>query len=431
MSSQSSARRKFARVFGTLWAVLAGCILPLDSRAAETSQDQLAKECAAFATMFSDFVPKGRLSTAEAFDVETLVGRTKKLLQGTGVATEALPNATRTALDKALAALQGTQLQFLRVRQDNGETRALLRVIGRENTLNYLELVCELRLMKQVKIVDLYSMTSGELLSETMQRIAIMVGPEPSLFDRLAGRQNAGLAKGKAALEIVKLSEAGDHQGVLKKFNVLSPELQRQKLLIMLRAKSASKVSEPEYLGALRFWRANYPKDPAVDLISIDSFFLQQKYDMALEAIDRLDASVGGDPYLDLYRSTLHQKMGQNDLAETEKRQYLAYVQNIAKEKQSRRGEIPAVLGAQQPPGLVPPSVRQAARTTAAQTAPAKPGAMRLQGVFMRVDNPTAIISGHTVAIGDSVEGNKVVKIEASRVVLQNPQGELIQLAYQ
>jgi len=49
----------------------------------------------------------------------------------------------------------------------------------------------------------------------------------------------------------------------------------------------------------------------------------------------------------------------------------------------------------------------------------------------MRVENPTAIISGKTVAVGDSVEGNKVVKIEASRVVLQNPKGDLIQLAYQ
>ena len=64
------------------------------------------------------------------------------------------------------------------------------------------------------------------------------------------------------------------------------------------------------------------------------------------------------------------------------------------------------------------------------QAAPAKKSAMRLQGVFMRAQ-PSAMINGKDVAEGDFLDGNKVVKIEASRVVLQNPQGELFNVTYQ
>jgi biotin carboxyl carrier protein len=203
-------------------------------------------------------------------------------------------------------------------------------------------------------------------------------------------------------------------------------------VFIILRAKSAVKVSPGEYLGALRFWRANYPNDSSVDLVSIDAFFLQEKYDMALAAVERLDTSVGGDPYLDSYRAGLHLKMGQKDLANTEKQRFLAYTRDLGAKRQTQQAQGRALFSPEQPAGLVPPSVRQAARAAAAQNASAKPTAMRLQGVFMRAANPTAIISGKNVAVGDSVEdGSKVVKIEASRVTLQNPQGDLVSLTYQ
>ena len=49
----------------------------------------------------------------------------------------------------------------------------------------------------------------------------------------------------------------------------------------------------------------------------------------------------------------------------------------------------------------------------------------------MRPGNATAIISGKTVAEGDMFDGNKIVKIEAARVILQNAQGNLFSISYQ
>ena len=55
------------------------------------------------------------------------------------------------------------------------------------------------------------------------------------------------------------------------------------------------------------------------------------------------------------------------------------------------------------------------------------PPGMKLQGIFYRVSNPTALISGKTVAVGDKVEGAQVVKIGREEVTLQRA-GETIVL---
>ena len=102
-------------------------------------------------------------------------------------------------------------------------------------------------------------------------------------------------------------------------------------------------------------------------------------------------------------------------------------------EAKARWASFAAVVRGDQPPALIPASVRQAARSNALHlsASAARTNTMRLQGVFLRTGAPSAIISGHDVVEGDSVEGSKVVKIEASRVVMQNAQGEMFNLTYQ
>jgi hypothetical protein len=417
----------------TLLALMALSISFVQLHAAPASTNQLTEECAAFGKAFARLVPRGQMTVNDAFDVETLTDRTSKLLQGKRITREKLRPGLQAALGKSLTLLQGADLQFLRMREENGERRAVIRVIGRDHSLNYIELVCEARAMKTIKAVDIYTMTAGEMLSESMQRIVTMIGPDPSVFDRLLGKKDTAETRAKAMVQIVKLSEAGDHKGVLKLFNELPPDLQRQKSFIILRTQSAFKVSEEEYLAALRFWRASYPKDPSVDLVSIDAFLLQKKYDLALEAIDRLDAAVGGDPHLDSFRAVMHQKMGRDDLAREELKRAVAARQTSAAEENERSVRGSEILGQYEPPPLVPPSVRAAARTNAArlQAPAAKNNSMRLQGVFMRTGQPTAIIGGQNVIEGDSLDGNQVVKIESSRVVLRNDKGEMFSLTFQ
>jgi hypothetical protein len=38
----------------------------------------------------------------------------------------------------------------------------------------------------------------------------------------------------------------------------------------------------------------------------LDALLLEKKYDEALAAVDRIDKLVGGDPYLDTYRTNIN-----------------------------------------------------------------------------------------------------------------------------
>ena len=50
---------------------------------------------------------------------------------------------------------------------------------------------------------------------------------------------------------------------------------------------------------------------------------------------------------------------------------------------------------------------------------PPAPPALKLQGIFYRLRNPTAMINGKTVGVGDFVSGARVLKIGRQEVVLE------------
>lgn len=54
-----------------------------------------------------------------------------------------------------------------------------------------------------------------------------------------------------------------------------------------------------------------------------------------------------------------------------------------------------------------------------AATPPAGPEPLKLQGIFYRLSNPTALINGKTVAVGDQVSGARVLRIEREAVTLE------------
>jgi tetratricopeptide (TPR) repeat protein len=50
-------------------------------------------------------------------------------------------------------------------------------------------------------------------------------------------------------------------------------------------------------------FRKDHPNDPAGNLVSIDYYLLKKDYDESVKMIDRLDESLGGDPYLALMKA--------------------------------------------------------------------------------------------------------------------------------
>jgi hypothetical protein len=67
------------------------------------------------------------------------------------------------------------------------------------------------------------------------------------------------------------------------------------------------------------------------------------------------------------------------------------------------------------------PSVTNLPSTTNAVVAAAPPGPepLKLQGIFFRLSNPTALINGKTVAVGELVSGARVLSIDRQVVTVE------------
>jgi tetratricopeptide (TPR) repeat protein len=69
--------------------------------------------------------------------------------------------------------------------------------------------------------------------------------------------------------------------------------------MLNFRYQAASQLEDfDEVVATATAMQENYPDDPCLDLLMIDTYVLQEKFDEANECIDRVASVVGGDPLL-------------------------------------------------------------------------------------------------------------------------------------
>jgi tetratricopeptide (TPR) repeat protein len=102
---------------------------------------------------------------------------------------------------------------------------------------------------------------------------------------------------------MVDQMQQGRHGEALATYARLPEVLRREKGTLLMRYQAAAKTSEAELLQVVEDFRGYYPDDVCLDFLLVDYHVLRKEYDKVLEAIDRLDASVGGDAHLNLLRA--------------------------------------------------------------------------------------------------------------------------------
>ncbi len=212
----------------------------------------------------------------------------------------------------------GGDLTMLGIRTVNGEKRVVLRLLLPEGTLNYHEMVLVRDPTGFVRARDIYVYTSGEYFSETIQRLYMLAAAsDPNMLERMSGKKNMfveALPDYKLMMEKVR---AGDGKAAIALYKRLPEQLRKQKSVLLAYVSASSKLGDDAaYAAAMDEMRATFPNDPGLDLMSIDSYLLKEKYDDALSAIDRVDKAVGGDPYLDVLRSNINLQRGDLEKAQ-------------------------------------------------------------------------------------------------------------------
>ncbi len=207
---------------------------------------------------------------------------------------EAAPNVYQS-----LASLGGAadgQAKFLRVRQLGGETFGLVRIDFETEGLNYVDLLIKKNSDGDFVVADLYSLTNGELLSETMTGVAqVMNTPSPSLLERIFGGSVDASARDKI-LSFVRLYRAGKLEAALDAYESLPPKVQDTRQFLVLASQIAGLMDdESQWLGYLNELAEKHGDHPSTAFMLIDHYLLTGQYDAAMEGISAMEKRVGVD----------------------------------------------------------------------------------------------------------------------------------------
>ena len=249
----------------------------------------------------------------KAIDMNALMNQTLKGLR----VTKQMMSGFRAGLGNfkfgtmvvARSIQNGGSYKFLRLRNTNGETRAIFRLLqNADGGVNYHELVLTLPREGGPSVMDMYIHLGGEYMSDTLRRAFLPAIAEKNkgFLARLTGRQGdyiKSLPKMQAMQQLARQGKMAEALAILK---ALPASLQTDKNILMQRVVYAAEVDEAEYAAALEAMRKAYPKDPCLDLLCLDALILKKKYAETIRAADRIDRNIGGDPYLDVFRSNVY-----------------------------------------------------------------------------------------------------------------------------
>lgn len=248
------------------------------------------------------------VDTATA-DLDLPSGFREGIIRGTSSVSE---NITSIVSD-------GGSCKFLRVSKNDAK-RILFRMILPDERVDYYEMVVGRDENGSLRVRDMHVFSSGEMLTQVLRRLYIValvqqgqkVPPNDNIMQKLP--------------EMMVAMKEGRPKDVLAMYGKLPRELQRERIFLITRIHAAREAAaNKELLDALKDFRAAFPDDPCVDLLSYDYHLRKKDYKNLLGIVDRLEKVVGGDPYLNVLRADF--LIETDDLAAARKNAMLAVEQ--------------------------------------------------------------------------------------------------------
>ena len=201
----------------------------------------------------------------------------------------------------------GSDFRCLRVQVQDGEKRLVFRLLNAKRmSLDYFEFVLSRRADGAVVASDYYTFRTGDTMSQATRRRYRSLAP---VFTKVIAREKlspedlAYLENDRKFHQMQACSSAGDGRRALEIYAQLPDSWRTEKLVLLTRIEAANHLRGQPYDEAMKALESALPADPCLDFVLLDYFFANQQYDKAREAIDRVDARIGGDPYQDARRA--------------------------------------------------------------------------------------------------------------------------------
>jgi hypothetical protein len=207
-----------------------------------------------------------------------------------------------------MSAIQGSgDYRAFRIHSAGGQTRVLFRLISSTGALNYHDWVLGRSKSGAVVGVECYIFLVGEMYSQNLRRSFLPLAHKSggASIDNLSGPEKDFVEHfGQFAL-MGQYTRERNWRQALNIYKELPASVQESKPAMTMRLLATQSISDAEYLATIDDFRKHYPNDPMIDLISVDAYILRKSFDKALEAIERVDKAIGGDPYLNVLRGNV------------------------------------------------------------------------------------------------------------------------------
>lgn len=272
------------------------------------------EECEAFGQQFATAVNAGDLATLDRLlDWQTVVARATA---GIDVPQKFQAEFSAGALNSLRtngnplrilgdSVANGARFTYVRTRKQDQVHVAQFRVLQADGGADYYQIPLRKRPPETVVGVDLYTLSSGETVSEALRRFYLAAAAEQNqgLIARLTGAEQELIKHSPQLAAMATAVRQEEPVDALEIYAKLPVGIQQQKSVQLLRIMASQNIDESLYLAALGDFRAAHPKDPCVDFLSIDYFFMKNKFDDAIQSISRSEQAIGGDPYFDVLRA--------------------------------------------------------------------------------------------------------------------------------
>ncbi|HWF67401.1 MAG TPA: hypothetical protein VN670_08850, partial [Acidobacteriaceae bacterium] len=264
-------------------------------------------------------INKGDVASAEdTLDVEALLDREMAGVSAPASFAAGFRVGARRNLSLMAGIIQnakGGTYRFLRVRQINGQTRALFRILGAGGGVNYHDWIVGTDAAGRMRFQDAFIALTGEEISQSLRRLYIVgaVQGNPTLLDKLTGVDKQYAANISTVLQIIRDAQGGNYSAALTSYQSLPQGLRENKTMMVLRLGAVSNLQKQrpqEYNAAVSDFRRLFPHDACLDLVCLDQLIETGAYPEARESIDRIEAFTGQDAYLDAMRANMYRLQG-------------------------------------------------------------------------------------------------------------------------
>ena len=326
----------------TFLAILASLAVPTFNVIQQKAQEQKAKKelAADLANPLTDeekaklwdfgievgaMVTESRLDEVNALtDFDALTERSFDGLTVPGLAAEKRGFKRSVSTKGVFHDMIGGDLSPMLVHERDGVPAVRMRILPEDGGVNYVDILVR-RDGDSFKVIDMYAYMFGAMTSMEAKLLmaAMMAKDDNAILGNLLGVRTEQAKEIETALGILNQKvQEGDLDGVRQHYLSLDPELQKVRIFFMryflavqaMQTEDVTPELEAEYRDAIHKAPEVLGKDSTTDLLLVDAYVMEGKWDESIAAIDSVMKVVGEDPYLNVLKGNLF--MQQKKLAD-------------------------------------------------------------------------------------------------------------------